>query len=471
MNTQCTAEQLEFHTLGRRAVVGKFDGGRITSDGGGVLLREVEQRFHIMKRFSDCFIDHRNPELIEHTVESLLKQRIFGIALGYEDLNDHDALRQDALLALLSEKEDPAGNDRLRKQDNGKALAGKSTLNRLELTPLNANGKSRYKKIVANPVAMDNLLVDLFVESLETPPAEIVLDVDATDDPLHGNQEGRLFHGYYKNYCYLPLYIFCGEQLLCARLRTADQDGAAGTVEEITRIVAQIRLAWPEVRIILRGDSGFCRDDIMTWCETHRIDYVLGLAKNNRLKKEIKIEMAQAKQHHEATGEAARVFKDFRYRTLKSWSCERRVVGKAEYLGKGENPRFVVSSVGIEEQSARQLYEDFYCRRGDMENRIKEQQLSLFADRTSTSEMRANQLRLYFSSMAYVLVQTLRRVGLEGTALEKAQCDTIRLKLFKVGARIKISVRKVWISFSESYPYADLFQQVFIKLQQIPLRC
>jgi len=258
---------------------------------------------------------------------------------------------------------------------------------------------------------------------------------------------------------------------LCARLRTADQDGAAGTVEEITRIVAQIRLAWPEVRIILRGDSGFCRDDIMTWCETHRIDYVLGLAKNNRLKKEIKIEMAQAKQHHEATGEAARVFKDFRYRTLKSWSCERRVVGKAEYLGKGENPRFVVSSVGIEEQSARQLYEDFYCRRGDMENRIKEQQLSLFADRTSTSEMRANQLRLYFSSMAYVLVQTLRRVGLEGTALEKAQCDTIRLKLFKVGARIKISVRKVWISFSESYPYADLFQQVFIKLQQIPLRC
>jgi len=208
MNTQCTAEQLEFHTLGRRAVVGKFDGGRITSDGGGVLLREVEQRFHIMKRFSDCFIDHRNPELIEHTVESLLKQRIFGIALGYEDLNDHDALRQDALLALLSEKEDPAGNDRLRKQDNGKALAGKSTLNRLELTPLNANGKSRYKKIVANPVAMDNLLVDLFVESLETPPAEIVLDVDATDDPLHGNQEGRFFHGYYKNYCYLPLYIF-----------------------------------------------------------------------------------------------------------------------------------------------------------------------------------------------------------------------------------------------------------------------
>jgi hypothetical protein len=471
MNTECTAEQLEFHALGRRTVVGKFDGGRITSDGGGVLLREVEQRIHILKRFSDCFTDYRNPELIEHTVESLIKQRVFGIALGYEDLNDHDALRHDELLALLSDKEDLTGNDRVRGQDKGKALAGKSTLNRLELTPLNANGKSRYKKIVANPVAMDNLLVDLFVESHETPPAEIVLDVDATDDPLHGDQEGRFFHGYYKNYCYLPLYIFCGEHLLCSRLRTANQDGAAGTVEEVARIVAQIRLAWPEVRIILRGDSGFCRDDIMAWCETHRVDYVLGLAKNDRLKETIEVEMAQARQQQELTGEAARVFKDFRYQTRKSWSCERRVVGKAEYLGKGENPRFIVASIGIDEQSARQLYEDFYCSRGDMENRIKEQQLSLFADRTSTSEMRANQLRLYFSSIAYVLIQTLRQLGLKDTPLAKAQCDTIRLKLFKVGAQIRISVRKVWISFSESYPYADLFQQVFIQLQQIPLRC
>ncbi len=471
MDTQCTVEQLEFHALGRREVIGKFDGGRISSDGGGVLLRELEQRTQILKRFSHCFTDHRDADLIEHTVESLTKQRVFGLALGYEDLNDHDALRHDALLALLSDKTDLSGNDRLREQDKGKALAGKSTLNRLELTPSDATGKSRYKKIVANPAAMDRLLVDLFVESFDTPPAEIVLDVDATDDPLHGDQEGRFFHGYYKNYCYLPLYIFCGEQLLCARLRTADQDGAAGTVEELARIVAQIRLAWPEVRIILRGDSGFCRDEIMEWCETHRVDYVLGLAKNKRLNKAIEVEMVQAKQQHEATGKAARVFRDFRYRTLKSWSCERRVVGKAEYLGKGENPRFVVSSISVDEQSARQLYEDFYCARGDMENRIKEQQLSLFADRTSTSQMRSNQLRLYFSSIAYVLVQTLRRLGLKDTVLEKAQCDTIRLKLFKVGARIRISVRKVWISFSESYPYADLFQQIFTKLQQIPLRC
>ena len=471
MTTQCNAEQLEFHTLGRRAVIGKFDGGRITSDGGGVLLREVEQRTHILKRFSECFTDYRDPELIEHPVESLVKQRVFGMALGYEDLNDHDALCRDELLALLSDKVDLTGSDRIRGRDKGKALAGKSTLNRLELTPLDANKKSRYKKIVANAGAMDGLLIDLFLESYQTPPAEIVLDVDATDDPLHGHQEGRFFYGYYKHYCYLPLYLFCGEHLLCARLRTADQDGAAGTVEELSRIVTQIRRSWPEVRIILRGDSGFCREDIMSWCEAHRVDYVLGLAKNSRLKKTIAAELAQAQQHYEATGEAARVFKDFRYQTRKSWSCERRVVGKAEYLGKGENPRFIVSSIGIDEQSARQLYEDFYCARGDMENRIKEQQLCLFADRTSTSEMRANQLRLYFSSFAYVLVQTLRRLGLEGTALATAQCDTIRLKLFKVGARIRISVRKIWISFSESYPYADLFQQIFNKLQQIPLRC
>jgi hypothetical protein len=471
MNTECNVEQLEFHGLGRREVIGKFDGGNISSDGGGVLLRETEQRTHILKRFSHCFTDHRNQELIEHTLESLVKQRALGLALGYEDLNDHDSLRQDALLALLSDKADLQGAERYREQDKGKALAGKSTLNRLELTPADADEKSRYKKIVAHPAAMDQLLVDLFLESHSEPPSEIVLDVDATDDPLHGEQEGRFFHGYYKNYCYLPLYIFCGEHLLCARLRTANQDGAAGTVEELARIIAQIRSVWPEVRIILRGDSGFCRENIMAWCETHGVDYVLGLAKNKRLKKAIEVEMAQAKQHQEATGEAARVFKDFRYQTRKSWSRERRVVGKAEYLGKGENPRFVVTSLGMDEQSARQLYEDFYCARGDMENRIKEQQLGLFADRTSTHEMRSNQLRLYFSSFAYVLIQTLRRLGLEGTELAKAQATTIRLKLFKVGVQLRLSVRKVWLSFSESYPYADIFQQVLHKLRQIPLRC
>lgn len=471
METECTAEQLEFHGLGRRVVMGRFDGGKISSDSGGVLLREVEQRTHILKRLAGCFVDYRDPEQIEHPVEALIKQRVMGLALGYEDLNDHDALRQDPLLALLSDVTDPAGLKRRRTQDKGCALAGKSTLNRLELTPVDADAASRYKKVVAQPAAMDALLVDLFLEAHETAPGEIVVDVDATDDPLHGHQEGRFFHGYYRHYCYLPLYIFCGEHLLCARLRRADQDAAAGTVEELARIIQRIRLRWPETRIIVRGDSGFCREDLMGWCETHSVDYVLGVPKNSRLKAIIAEAMAQAKSHYEATEQAARVFEDFRYRTRKSWSCERRVIGKAEYLAKGENPRFVVTSLSTHTLDARTLYEDLYCARGDMENRIKEQQLALFADRTSTHEMRSNQLRLYFSSFAYVLMHTLRRLGLKGTAMARAQCDTIRLKLFKIGAHIRISVRRVVIAFSESYPYAELFRQILRKLQRIPLRC
>jgi hypothetical protein len=471
MKTECTAGQLEFHGLGRRKVVGKFNGGKISSDSGGLLLREVEQRTHILKRLAGCFVDYRDPEQIEHPVESLIKQRVMGLALGYEDLNDHDVLRQDPMLALLSNVTDPTGQGRRRTQDKGCALAGKSTLNRLELTPQNADAGSRYKKIVADAGAMDNLLVDLFLEAYDSPPEEIIVDVDATDDPLHGNQEGRFFHGYYRSYCYLPLYIFCGEHLLCARLREADQDGAAGTREELERIIARIRRKWPQVRIIVRGDAGFCRDDLMTWCEANDVDYVLGLAKNNRLKAAIAEQMIAAKVQYEETQEAARVFKDFRYRTRKSWSYERRVIGKAEHLGKGENPRFIVTSLSTKTFDARALYEDLYCARGDMENRIKEQQLALFADRTSTHQMRSNQLRLYFSSFAYVLMQTLRRLGLNGTSMARAQCDTIRVKLFKVGAQIHISVRRVWIAFSESYPYLKLFQQILRQLQQVPMRC
>ena len=435
------------------------------------MLREVEQRTHILKRLAGCFVDHRDAAQIEHSLESLIKQRVMGLALGYEDLNDHDTLRHDPLLALLSDQPDLSGKRRKRARDKGCALAGKSTLNRLELTPLDADAASRYKKIVADLEGMDDLLVDLFLEAYDHPPAEIILDVDATDDPLHGNQEGRYFHGYYRSYCYLPLYIFCGEHLLCARLRKADQDGAAGTVDELTRIIERIRLSWPETRIIVRGDSGFCRDDLMVWCEAHGVDYVLGLAKNSRLKALIAEEMAQAKSQYEATETAARVFRDFRYRTRKSWSCERRVIGKAEHLAKGENPRFVVTTLSTAEWDARSLYEDLYCARGDMENRIKEQQLALFADRTSTHEMRSNQLRLYFSSFAYVLMQTLRRLGLNGTSMARAQCDTIRLKLFKIGAHIRLSVRRVRIAFSESYPYAELFRQILQRLQRIPLRC
>jgi len=452
-------------------VVGEFDGGKISSDSGGLLLREVEQRVHILKRLSDCFTDFRDSDLVEHSLESLVKQRVMGLALGYEDLNDHDTLRHDPLLALLSDKQDLLGKTRKRDQDKGCAIAGKSTLNRLELTPLNADATSRYKKIVADSRAMDDLLVDLFLEAYESPPEEIVLDVDATDDPLYGHQEGRFFHGYYRGYCYLPLYIFCDEHLLCARLRKADQDGAAGTVDELSQIVERIRLSWPQTRIILRGDGGFCRDDLMAWCETHGVDYILGMPKNSRLKAIITEEMAQAKLQYEATNQSARVFRDFRYQTRTSWSRERRVVGKAEYLAKGENPRFVVTTLSTKDWDARSLYEDLYCARGDMENRIKEQQMALFADRTSTHEMRSNQLRLYFSSFAYVLMQTLRRLGLEGTSMAKAQCNTIRLKLFKIGAHIRLSVRRVRIAFSESYPHTHLFRQVMQRLQRIPLRC
>jgi hypothetical protein len=471
MKTECTAAQFEFHGLGRRVVVGKFNGGKISSDSGGVLLREVEQRTHILKRLAGCFVDYRDADRIEHSVESLIKQRVMGLALGYEDLNDHDGLRHDPLLALLSDKRDVLGKTRKRAHDKGCAIAGKSTLNRLELTPFDADEASRYKKVVARLEAMDDLLVDLFLEANDTVPEEIIVDVDATDDLLHGHQEGRFFHGYYRGYCYLPLYIFCGEHLLCARLRKADRDGAAGTKPELERIIGHIRRTWPDVRIIIRGDSGFCRDDLMNWCEGHGVDYVLGTAKNSRLKAAIAAEMVEAEMQYEATQQAARVFKDFRYRTHKSWSCERRVIGKAEHLAKGENPRFIVTSLPAKTRDARTLYEDLYCARGDMENRIKEQQLALFADRTSTHEMRSNQLRLYFSSFAYVLIQTLRRLGLNGTSMAKAQCDTIRLKLFKIGAHIRLSVRRVWIAFSESYPHADLFRQIMRQLQRIPMRC
>jgi hypothetical protein len=469
METQCIQEQMVFQQLGRREVIGRFDGGTISSDAGGVLLREVERQCGILKRVAGCFQDYRDPERIEHSVEELIKQRVYAIALGYEDLNDHDSLRHDLVMGLLCEKSDPSGSNRVRERDRGKAIAGKSTLNRLELTPEGANENSRYKKIVAQGEQIDDVMVDVSMECEVQAPAEVVLDVDATDDPLYGKQEGRFFHGYYREYCYLPLYIFWGEYLLCARLRVASEDPASGVVQELERIVKKLRQRWPEVRIIVRGDSGFCRDEIMRYCEQNeKMDYVFGLAKNDRLNKEIEFEMAQAQEIHKSTEAAARVFKDFRYRTRKSWSCERRVVGKAEYLAKGANPRFVVTSVSSEEKDARTLYEDFYCARGDMENRIKEQQLGLFADRTSTAWMRSNQLRLYFSSFAYILMQRLRQLGLKGTELAQAQCETIRLKLFKIGAQIAVTVRKVWISFSESYPYLGLFQRVFARLQQIP---
>jgi len=472
MNAQCIQNTFPFHPLGRRVVAGSFDGGHITSDGGGLLLRETERIVRVIEQFAGCFTDYRDPERIEHTVQELVGQRIYGLAHGYEDLNDHDELRHDPLMAVLVGKKDPTGQDRQEQRDRGKALAGKSTLNRLELTPANAGSDDRYKKIVIDERAVEQLFVDMFLQAHRKAPKRIVLDLDATDDPLHGNQEGRFFHGYYRNYCYLPLYIFCGEFLLCAKLRPANIDAAGGTLDEVARIVEQIRQAWPQTRIVIRGDSGFCREPLMRWCEhQENVDFVLGLAKNERLTRRISKQLRKAKRKCRETGQAARSYKDFSYRTRKSWSCSRRVVGKAEHLPKGSNPRFVVTSIAAEEIDARTLYEVEYCGRGDMENRIKEQQLYLFADRTSTSQMRSNQIRLWFSSVAYVLVQALRRLGLAGTRMAKAQCNTIRLQLFKIGALVRVTVRRVWVSWSESYPYKHLFAQVYAKLQRLrPVR-
>jgi hypothetical protein len=462
------------HPLGRRDVVAAFDGGRISSDAGAILLRELEQRTGIIRRFADCFVDHRDPDLIEHTVYELLLQRVGALALGYEDLIDHDTLRHDPLLALLVGKADPTGEDRLRRRDKGKPLAGKSTLNRLELTPPGADENSRYKKIVAGCASIENVFVELFLKAHPAPPEQITLDLDATDDPVHGSQLGRFFHGYYGHYCFLPLYIFCGEHLLCSQLRPSDIDASAGAIDQLQRIISIIRRQWPGVKITIRGDSGFCREHIMAWCESQNVDFILGLAKNRRLIATIADELRQAEAQFIQTGSAARVFKDFDYQTLKSWTRKRRVIGKAEHLAGGRNPRFVVTSLSGEEFDARTLYEKEYCARGEMENRIKEQQLYLFADRTSAETMRANQLRLWFSSMAYTLLVALRQHGLAGTELQNARCDTIRLKLFKIGGLIRVTVRRVVLSLSESCTCQTLFKQVMdnlCKLPLTPMRC
>lgn len=446
--TECTFEQLSFQAVGKRQIVARFDGGQLSSDGGGLLLRKVERRTHLLDQFAACFRDYRNPMLVEHSLKSLISQRVMGLALGYEDLNDHDQLRHDPLIATLVEKTDPT-----------RALAGKSTLNRLELTPA-GNGEDRYKRIVYDTEAIDRFFVDAFLQAYPKAPERIVLDLDTTDDAIHGGQEGRFFHGYYGSYCYLPLYVFSGEHLLCARLRQSNVGPAEGTVEELERIVTQIREQWPEVKIVIRADSAFSRDDIMSWCEQNGVEFVLGLARNARLERMLASEMEQARAESEHTGGPFRSYKDLEYRTLDSWSRTRRVVGKAEYLVDKPNARFVVTSLPIEEVAAQPLYENDYCGRGDMENRIKEQKTFLFSDRTSAATMRANQLRLWFSSVAYLMMSALRRLGLKDTDLAKAHCDTIRLKLFKIGARITITTRKIWISLSSSYPLANLFARV-----------
>ncbi len=466
MPTECIPQQLEFQGLGLRKVVADFSGGRITSDAGALLLREIAAGTKLLERFADCFTDNRNEAMIEHTKLELLSQRIFGIALGYEDLNDHDDLRGDALLATLVGKLDPSGDQRVRERDKGYPLAGKSTLNRLELAPAGVPSKHRYHKIVCDPDKVDRFFVDAFLRAYPEAPNRIILDFDATDDPLHGDQEGRFFNGYYDCYCYMPLYVFCGDHLLCARLRPSNIDGSLGSEAELERIVDQIREQWPEVQIIFRGDSGFCRSRLMDWCDANGVDYILGMSRSSRLVAKIAKQMKKAKKKYFKTQKAARVYRDFRFRTRKSWSRSRRVVGKAEQICGKENPRFVVTSLSKQDCCAKDLYEVLYCERGDMENRIKEQQLWLFADRTSSATFSANHLRLWFSGVAYVLMTELRRVGLKGTEMDRAQCGTIRNKLLKIGAQVLLSVRRVWVRCAGGFPYQRLFAQIFDNLRK-----
>jgi hypothetical protein len=465
--THCIANPLSFQDLEARQVLAAFDGGKVTSDGGGLLLREVDNHFHFLEQFARCFTDHRDPDRIEHTLLELLKQRVFGLCLGYEDLNDHDHLRFDPLLAVLVGKTDPLGEDRVDAADRGKALAGKSTLNRLELTAVGADTDTRYKKIVAHLGQLENYLVDVFLQQHALPPQRLVLDLDATADPVHGHQLGHFFHGYYDHDCFLPLYIFCGDHPLCAVLRPSDIDASAGSLVYVQRLVTRLRQAWPNVRIVLRGDSGFCRDYLRRWCEANHVDFLFGLAKNQRLLRIVGQELQQAKEQYEQTRQPARVFRDFEYRTHKSWSQTRRVVGKAEHLAKGANPRFVVTSLSTAEFEGRTLYEQEYCARGDMENRIKEQQLWLFADRTSCATMRANQVRLYLSTVAYIVLRALRDFGLRGTELAQAQCGTIRLKLLKIGGVIRVTVRRVVVALSEACPFREVFVQVWENLRRL----
>lgn len=448
MQTDCNAGQLDFEGLGSRKVIASFDGGDITSNAGALLLRETDRAIGLSRQVAACFKDARSQEYVEHTLETLVAQRIHGIALGYEDLNDHGSLRHDPVLGLIS------GKLEARRSDCA-VLAGKSTLNRMEHSPKGAG--DRYRKISADGNAMKELPVSLFIQSRKTAPRRLILDLDATDDPVHGNQEDRFFHGYYNCYCYLPLYIFCGRELLLAKLRPANIDASAGSKDEIAWIVAKLRQQWPDVEIWLRADSGFCRETLMAWCEANNVHYVFGLARNARLEAEIEGELAEAERRAAKSGKAERIFKEFQYKTRESWSCERRVVAKAEHLSKGPNPRFIVTSLTSKRVQARELYEKIYCARGEMENRIKECQLDLFADRTSTAAFKANQLRLWFASLAYVLVTALRRLALEGTELENATAGTIRLKLLKLGALVTVSVRRIKIAIASACPLKQVF--------------
>lgn len=449
MPTDCIKPTLTFTSLGRRCVSGRFDAGAISSDGGVLLLREVDQRIKLLDRVDQVICDPRNPFLVEHQQRTLLAQRVLAIACGWEDLNDHGTLRNDLVFQLASNRK-PAG----RKPGQGdvdpdRPLASASTLCRLE---------NRVDRNAC--VQINKLLVELFIESHKTPPQELILDFDATDDPVHGQQEGRFFHGYYDRYCFLPLYVFAGEQLLCAYLRPSNIDEAKHAWAILALIAKRLRKAWPNVKIIFRGDSGFCRHRMLRWCDRHNVDYIVGLAKNPVLLRMSATVMRQAEDQFKQTGQKQRLFGQLSY-AAGTWDRSRRVISRIEHGQNGANPRFIVTSLQGDGQT---LYEKTYCARGEMENRIKEQQLGLFADRTSCHDFVANQFRLLLSSLAYVLIETLRRTCLAATDLARAQVTTIRLKLLKIAAVVRISVRRIVIHLSESFPLGELVQSLLISL-------
>lgn len=442
--TECITDPIDFSSLSRRKIQADFNGGKLTSDGGGLLLQQVDRRLGLIDQINDCIPDPRNPALILHSQRALLAQRIFGLALGYEDLNDHHTLRDDPLFQTITE----------RGLSDEQPLASPPTLCRLE------NRITRDSL-----VRMARVFVEQFIASYgHTPPEELILDFDATDDPVHGDQIGRFFHGYYRHYCFLPLYVFCGEQLLVSYLRTSKIDAAKHSRAILKLLVTRFRQVWPQVRIIFRGDSGFCRWRLMRWCDRHDVGYILGLAQNPVLMREAERWTTRARERFEQTGAKQRLFGQFHY-AAQTWDQSRRVIVKAEYLLLGPNTRFVVTNLLGAPQT---LYDELYCQRGEMENRIKEQQLYLYADRTSCHEFLANQFRLLLSSAAYVLVETLRRTALGGTEWAHAQVHTIRAKLLKVAARVCSSVRRIVFHFCSSYPWQELFRQVVHRFRFLP---
>lgn len=447
MNTNCKCQQMEFQGFGRRKIIVKNDGKMNTTDGGYLLLQQIEEKSKIINRLSGCFTDKREQYRVKHSVKGLLKQRIFGICQGYEDLNDHDRLRDDPLLQYVCGKE-------------GKVpVAGKSTLNRFELgMELDETEDDRYSKITWDEGKIEDLFCELFLDSLEKAPKSLILDFDATDIPIHGNQANKFFHGYYDHYCYLPLYVFCGDFPLAAKLRPSNIDACKGTEEILEKLVRKIRERYPDVNIIFRGDSGFCRESILSVCESLDIEYVVGMAGNKRLIDNILWQMVQASRMWQETKLPSRIFTRFSYQTINSWSCERQIVAKAEHLPRGENPRFIVTNISSDDWDDQSLYEQLYCGRGDMENRIKDQQLDLFAARTSTWWMSSNQLRLWFSTIAYIFFVLLQKMIQKVTGDETRRMpSTIRLRILKVSAVVKITFRNVWVSLPESFPYWDIW--------------